>query len=569
MRYAAAPALRGLHSRPQALLKEYEMPFWLTGEHRGQTVRVELETGVCSVGRSAANDLSLPSQTVSRSHAQVVLEGDSVFVVDLSSLNGTRVNGENVDAGGRREVSSGDMIEFGSVMLRLTDREESSVPTWTEDNNISESIHLSREESAKSAIELAGQDARFLGLVIEAGGLMVDPGDPQETFDRIVELVDRTIQGNRILILEREGNGPPVQRAARVKGARALSPLMLSRTMVNMVLDQGASLLTGDAQADDRFKNQQSIMGQDLRSAMAVPLVHADQIMGVLYVDSDDPMTTYTERDLRVLTLLGQMLGAKIANALLVETQREKERLERELQTASAIQRRILRTELPQPPGYDFSGRQDTCEDVGGDLYDAAAIPGDRFQIVLGDVSGKGIGAALLMTDVLGAIRVLREEAIEPARLIRRLDHHLLQTTQPEHYVTMFLAELDPVNHRLDYVNAGHPPAYLIHADGRLEHLASTGMPVGLMDMDLPTKFESASVDFPPGAALVIYSDGVSEAQADDVQFDEGSFEPCLQALAGKSSGDIIDGILAGMQKFVGDTPQPDDITLLTVRRSS
>jgi sigma-B regulation protein RsbU (phosphoserine phosphatase) len=545
------------------------MPFWITGEHRGQKIHHKLEDGVCTVGRSAANDIPLPSQTVSRSHAEVRLRNGGVQVVDLNSLNGTRINSETLEPRSPRDVKAGDLVEFGSVLLRLTDREESSVPTWTDESHVSESIHLSREDTGKSAVELAAQDSALLGLVIEAGQLLVDPGAPQETFDTVVEMVERVIPASRILVLEKEaGGGPPVQRAARVQGTRALSPLMLSRTMVRMVIEDGASLLTSDAQEDERFRNQQSIVAQDLRSAMAVPLVHNEEIMGVLYVDTTDPVTSYTERDLRVLTLLGQMMGAKVANARLLEIQRERDRLKGELEFAAKIQQRLLPARLPEIDGYELCGMQETCEDVGGDLYDAGMIGGTRCQILLGDVSGKGIGAALLMTDVLGAVRVLREEGIAPADLVGRLDRHLLQTTESEHYVTLFLAELDPGAHRLDYVNAGHPPALLVLPDGRITPLPSTGVPVGLIAMELPgTKFEQRSVEFPPGSSLVVYSDGISEAERADELFGEGRLSAVLAECASKRADETIAHVLAQVSSFIGDHAQPDDVTLLVVRR--
>ncbi|MGQ0722009.1 MAG: SpoIIE family protein phosphatase [Candidatus Eiseniibacteriota bacterium] len=542
------------------------MIFWLTGEHHGDTIRHRLEPGICTVGRSATNGLPLPSQTVSRAHAEIRVADGGVRIVDLNSLNGTRVNGIAVEPGQPREAQPGDLIEFGSVVLRLADREDSSVPTWSEDGRISESIHLSREDTGQSALELAAQDSRLLGLVIEAGQLLVDPGDPQETFEQIVELVERVIPATRILILEKEGEGQPVQRAAREKGTRALSPLMLSRTMVRMVLNDGASLLTGDAQADDRFKNQQSIVAQDLHSAMAAPLVHDEDIMGILYVDTVDPVTSYSERDLRVLTLLGQMLGAKIANARLVLIRQEKERLQRDLETAAAIQRRLLPSRLPDVPGYHLRGRQDTCEDVGGDLYDAGATASGGCQIVLGDVSGKGIGAALLMSDVLGAIRVLREEGVGPHDTVARLDRHLLQTTQPEHYVTLFLAELDPQTHRLVYVNSGHPPALLVSLDGTITELDATGMPVGLVDLPVE-KFASGSVDFPPGSSLIIYSDGISEAERGSELYGEGRLARCLRECAGKSADEVLEAIFSDVESFLGAQTQLDDVTLLVVTR--
>jgi serine phosphatase RsbU (regulator of sigma subunit) len=185
---------------------------------------------------------------------------------------------------------------------------------------------------------------------------------------------------------------------------------------------------------------------------------------------------------------------------------------------------------------------------------------------VLGDVSGKGIGAALLMSDVLGAIRMLREEGVAPRDTVGRLDRHLLQTTQPEHYVTLFLAELDPQAHRLEYVNSGHPPALLVSPEGTISELDATGMPVGLVDLPVE-KFESRTVDFPPGASLIIYSDGISEAERGSEQYGEGRLARCLRDCAGKTADEVLEAVFSDVESFLGAQTQLDDVTLLVVTR--
>jgi serine phosphatase RsbU (regulator of sigma subunit) len=551
------------------------MTYWLTGDYRGKRIHYLVEHGTTKIGRSESCDVVLPSQTVSRNHAEVRLDGDHLTVIDLGSLNGTRVNGADVET--TRPVRPSDVIEFGSVTLRVTDGQESSSPTFTDEREVSRSLQLERDETAEGA--LTGAEPRLLKLLSEAGSLLVLPDRPEETFDRLLELVENTIPASRILILLANDDGEPVQRAARVAGDRAISPLMLSRTMVRMVLDNGTSFLTGDAQADERFKNQQSVVVQDLHSAMAVPLVHHEEVLGVLYVDTNDPLATYTEYDLRVLTLLGQMLGAKIANARLLALAREQERLREQLQVATTIQRRLLPQELPSVAGYQILGTQDTCDEVGGDLYDAGPLPDGRIQIVLGDVSGKGIGAALLMSDVLATIRALRTVGIQPDDLVARLDRHLLQTTEPEHYVTLFLADLCPETHRLEYVNAGHPEAYLVRPDGRLDELASTGVPAGLMDLP-GIEFEKKSIEMPPGSMLVIYSDGISEAERGELgsainQDDEGTREQygdhelprLLRTAAFTSAEECAQKIHDGVEGWLAGARVPDDTTLMIVRR--
>jgi sigma-B regulation protein RsbU (phosphoserine phosphatase) len=342
---------------------------------------------------------------------------------------------------------------------------------------------------------------------------------------------------------------------------------MLSRTMVRMVLDEGGSILTGDAQSDERFRRAESIVAQDIHSAMAVPLVHHHDVLGLLYVDTNNPLASYAERDLRLLTLLGQMLGAKIANARLLDGAREQERMQRDLETAAAIQRRLLPQELPRPEGYEIAARQTTCEAVGGDLFDAGLLPDGRLQVCLGDVSGKGIAAALLMSDVLATVRALRSVAVEATDIVSRLDRHVLQTTQAEHYLTFFLGELDPVQHRFRYVNAGHPPAYLVRADGTFEKLESTGPPVGLLDLPGVT-FDANVVDLPPGSSIVVYSDGVSEAERGSEQFSDKRLEVVLREAGTRDATEIARHLEGEVAAWLGDESNPDDLTLLVVRRA-
>jgi len=544
------------------------VPLWLVGEHHGTEVRFEVGAGEVGAGRGSDNALVLPSQTASRNHARLWADNDVVHVQDLGSLNGTRVNGQPVQ--GSSTARPGDTIEFGSVLLRVAsdpDQVTATTPQLSDDRDVSQSIVLSRDDISDSHVGAAGSPSA-LRLLTEAGQLLVLPESPDATYDRLLELVERAIPADRILILVNEGEGgDPVQRAARVHGDRAITRLMLSRKMVSMVLEEGGAVLTSDAKADERFMKAQSIVAQDLHSAMAVPLIHHNDTLGLLYVDTSNPTIRYEERDLRVLTLLGQMLGAKVANARLLDIAREQERLEEELRTAARIQKRLLPQRLPEINGYEIVGKQVTCEAVGGDLYDAGVDQG-TMQFLLGDVSGKGIGAALLMSDVLATLRAMRPFHVAVDETVARLDRHVFSTTQAEHYLTLFLAELDLEKHELSYVNAGHPAAYLVLADGGIEELESTGMPVGLVDLP-DNRFPSVTRPFPPGATLVIYSDGVSEAERGSEQFGDTRFAAMLRDCHGMPAEEVIERIETEVRLYVGDAPQGDDLTLFVVRRDA
>jgi serine phosphatase RsbU (regulator of sigma subunit) len=543
----------------------------LVGEHHGDRIDHPLVSGVAIVGRSGSSDLVLPSQTVSRRHAAIRVSEDEVTVHDLGSLNGTRVNGQ--DAPAPVPIHPGDVVEFGSVQLRFVEGEESQSRTesveWSDEREFGSSVQLSPEDVSVLQSAAGGVAPGIFRLLTEAGQLLVLPESPEETFDRVLELVEKVIPSGRVIVLETDASGNPVQRAARVSGDRALSPLLLSRTMVGLVLDEKKSILTSDAQSDERFMHQQSIVAQDLRSAMAVPLLHHDQTLGVLYVDTSDPLAAYGESDLQALTLLGQMLGAKIANARLLEAARERERLEEELRTAASIQKRLLPQSLPEVAGYVVVGCQETCEAVGGDLYDAGLLPDGKLQVVLGDVSGKGIPAALLMSDTLAMIRALRPFGLDPGKLVERLHRHVLTRTEPERYLTLFLAEIDPVAHTLEYVNAGHPPARLVSSSGDVADLDSTGPWVGLIDLP-GVEFERKTVPFPPGAALVITSDGIDEAsRGEDEFYGDHRYAALLTEAAGTGAREVCRRILDDVESYRGDRAAGDDVTLVVVGREA
>jgi sigma-B regulation protein RsbU (phosphoserine phosphatase) len=203
---------------------------------------------------------------------------------------------------------------------------------------------------------------------------------------------------------------------------------------------------------------------------------------------------------------------------------------------------------------------------VGGDLYDFVILPDGRLLVVGGDVSGKGLAAALLVSSIVPVLRTLVEAEADAVQLVTRLNRHLWRTTDTMRFATLFLGILDPATGRLEYVNAGHNPPYVLDSAGELTSLASTGPPVGMLE-DVP--FAAAHVDLAPGSVLVLYSDGVSEAaDAADVFYGEGRFSEYLAGLAGRGAGEILAQTLADLEDFRGGTAPDDDVTLVLVRRS-
>jgi serine phosphatase RsbU (regulator of sigma subunit) len=401
--------------------------------------------------------------------------------------------------------------------------------------------------------------------VTEAGRLLVVPRPLTETFQLVLEMVEAVIPARRILLLLTDTpDGSPAVRAARPAGEAAAKKLVLSRTLVATVLRDRESLLLNDLCRDPRFGDQQSIIRQSVCSALVAPLFDNTRVIGMLYADTADPRVHYDRDQLRAFTLLANLIAVQITTARLLEAERERERMAQEVAAATEVQRNLLPARLPALPGYEFAARQIPCCEVAGDLYDAIGLPDGRIALAVGDVSGKGLGAALLMAGTIAGLRILLQEQPRLAECVERLHRQILQASEATRFVTLFLGLLDPATGRLEYVNAGHNPPWLLVPDGAPETLAATGLPLGLIP---GATYAAASTVVPPGGILCVYSDGISEAAAGDELYGDERLLASLRRRATEAAADQLEGILTDLRAFLGSARADDDMTLLLVRR--
>src|SRR5438132_1965565 len=388
----------------------------LNGERRAWPLELERMT----VGRSSKHVVHLPDATVSKDHAEISRREDGWSVRDLGSRNGTRVNG--VEASQALVIREGDMVEIGKVMLRVG-REAAAPLDLSSVGSMSSSMRFKAQDIlGRPTAPLGADSAKLIHLLAEAGRMLILPRPMPETCETVLAFVEKALPANRLVILLRDKDGAePVQVAARSRGGASRQPLALSRTIMDTVLNECTSVITGDALADSRFRMQQSIVAQAVHSAMAVPLFDNERVLGLMYADSMDPGVNFGQEQLEIFTLLGNMAAVKITNALLLEAEQAQARIAQELATASRIQRSLLPAP-PTVPGLQCNARLETCFEVGGDLYDFHVRSDGRFVFMVGDVSGKGMGASLLMSSVLSSARVLYDTCLDPAEFIGRLN---------------------------------------------------------------------------------------------------------------------------------------------------
>lgn len=304
------------------------------------------------------------------------------------------------------------------------------------------------------------------------------------------------------------------------------------------------------------------------RHLLAAGVETESRFRGLLVVgDKEDRFGVgpFTERDRRTLALFGQQAAIALENAHLHQQALEKERLERDMELAAQIQQQILPKALPAVEGYELFGWNRPARQVGGDFFDALKLPDGRLILVVADVSGKGMPAALMVSTLHSALRLGLDQQNAGPELLVRLNRHILDLSLPNKFITLFLAELRPESGRLRYLNAGHNPALLLHADGQVESLPAGGLPLGLMP---GAQYEAAETACEPGSLLCLYSDGITETTSpDDEELGEERLTELLQSGKDLSLEELKEKIEARCSDFSQGQPQGDDQTLVFLRR--
>jgi sigma-B regulation protein RsbU (phosphoserine phosphatase) len=296
-----------------------------------------------------------------------------------------------------------------------------------------------------------------------------------------------------------------------------------------------------------------------------VPMQIQQELRGVLCLGEKMSREEYSTRDLEFLYSLGNLAIISLENARLFKEAIEKQRLEDELLIAREIQKGLLPNRLPEIPHFEIAATNISSKQVGGDYYDAISLGNSRYVIAIGDVSGKGTPASLLMANIQASIRALVPFDISMSELTKRVNDLMYENTSSDRFVTFFWGLLDAEKRGLTYVNAGHNHPYLVRSDGRMERLEKGGMILGIMSTLIP--YEEETVYFDSGDSLVLFTDGVSEAMNKNAEeYGEPRLETVLQSTRGKSAQETLDAIHQDVKRHTHGFPQSDDITLLVLK---
>jgi len=530
-------------------------------------VRITESPFLIGRGGTTGKHLQFADSRISRQCAAIISEHGQYYLEDRGQRRGVFVNGGKIT---RCRLEDGDVISFGfdncyELTFRSSDL-DTSIPEI-----------LSRIEGI-SASDTSHGGLRKLNLLLEATALLHSRLPLDAVLSAVLDHAIAITDADRGVMLEADSGGLLSARLARRSGGKHLphEQLAPSQTALRLAVEQQSSVITEDlAQAALDLQEAASIVGQGLRAVVVIPLYatvrarstesvvdsRRGELLGAVYLDSRRP-AAFSKLDRRILDALAIEAASILENARLVEHDRERRRLEQQMDIAREIQQALLPRSFSDFPHLAVSGINIPCLAVGGDYFDVFPVDEDRTAFLIADVSGKGLGAALVATMLQGALLGIKMGA-DPARVFEHISGFLYEHPEVDRYATVFLGVLDRGG-QIEFVNAGHPSPILLRCGQISEPFAEGSFPVGMMP---DVNYHVARMQLEPGDTLVLFSDGVTEAEDPDQQmFGAPRLRKALEGQHDISLSQLQKVLLDSVGDFARGAGQADDITLLLLR---
>jgi len=528
------------------------------------------------IGRSFDADIRIDDLTVSRHHCQLTVMPDGCTVEDLGSGNGTFVNGDRISDA--VPLKAGDLITISNTTFRfdpgaadassvqIEERESAGEAPILETLDVQSTIVTSKLPAAEASLETISKAHERLRTVVEISNAVGGHLELEQLLNAIMDSIFRVFpQADRGFIMLREEGGDALEPSvSRQRGRATADTVTVSRHIIDEAIRRRAGVLSADAMGDQRFAMAVSVVNFQIRSMMCAPLIASDEVLGVIHVDTVRQGQSFTTEDLDLFTAIANQTALAIANARMHQRLVLRQRVERDLALARRVQMSFLPDAPPRIPGLEFGAAYQAAYEVGGDFYDFIPLQSDRFAIVVGDVAGKGMPAALMMARMMSDVRFLATTQPDPGRLLAKVNESVCLRGTEDVFVTMIYAVLDPKERRLQIANAAHCPPVLRRARPAevVEIEERIGFPIGAVP---GTDYQNDTLVLRPGDALFFFTDGVTEAMNSRKEL---YGKERLLGVLRKEKGSptrLLEKIRADIQSFVGDMPQSDDLTLVAV----
>jgi sigma-B regulation protein RsbU (phosphoserine phosphatase) len=540
------------------------------------------------MGRHPDCEIVIDAGAVSRQHAQIILADDNFYIEDLQSRNGTYVNDRRIE--GRKLLCHADSLRICDVAFRFEDdvflKKQAATARDTGfaiDIGSSQSVLIDDDRDAPSGSKVmtkieVSDTARMrldtnpitkLKAVLEitrslGRSLSIDDVLPK-VLDSLFIIFPQADRG--FIVLTEGDEGRLIPKAVKFRRPNEDDEIRISRTIVDEVMSSKEAILSADAATDSRFQMSQSVADFRIRSMMCAPLLDSEgNAQGVIQIDTLNQTARFRGEDLEVLGGVTAPAGLAVENAQLHEDQLKQQVLQRDLQMARRVQLGFLPSAPPEVPGYHFFDYYDAAYEVGGDYHDYIELPDGRLAIIVADVSGKGISAALLTAKLSAEMRFCLATESTPAAAVTKLNNVFSQGGWEDRFITMILMVLNPPSGEVTLVNAGHMPplARLGNQPVEMPGSENAGLPIGVTeDFD----YDSYQLRLEPGDSLAAFTDGFSEAM--NANEDLYGLEQLEARFADpvSSLSDLGRHILEDVKRHVAGHPQSDDMCLVCVGR--
>jgi len=545
--------------------------------------RFELDSARAVIGRSADCEVPIDVPAVSRRHAAILQERGRYFIEDLQSRNGTLLNDKRVT--GRLPLEEGDQLiicdqEFRfhvghgtGVLDPMRNLEESSIAELVDDGK-----DMSRA-SVMATLDVTGGGSASWGIsarpevklaaLIEISNSLAQTLSVEDILPKLLDSLFKIFtQADRgFVVMRPRPDGPLVPVAVKTRRAGDEERIRISRTIVEEAMKSRKAILSADAASDERFGMAQSIADFSIRSMICAPMMGNDgQPIGVIQIDTLNQRSRFTDQDLEVLASVASQAAVAIDNAKMHEQVMAQRALQRDLELARRMQRALLPSKPPQVDGYYFFDYYQAARQVGGDYYDYVPLPGGRHAVVVGDVAGKGVPAALLMARLSADVRFSLASEEDPAKAVQQINEGFAHHDWQDRFVTMIAAVLNPKTGDLMMVNAGHMAPLLRQRDGSVAEIGedAAGLPLGVAP---DFEYQLYSHRLEPGDVVTIFTDGFSEAMNGDRELYG------LERLKQQLSSPVLNvrefgqHILDDVHQFVNGHDQSDDMCLVCFGR--
>ena len=550
--------------------------------------RYDLAAAEIIMGRNPECQIVIQVGAVSRQHAKIVRDGVNFLIEDLKSRNGTSINGDNIPKDSRHKLQHGDQIrvcdvEFTfhldqapipkSVPLSGTSPMASSgIAVFVEDNAATTSSTIMAKvdvsSSSRSGVTLTSSPETRLAALLEITHSLGKALSLDEVLPQVLNSLFKIfVQADRGFIVMRTDGGALVPRWTKVRRSDNEDTIRISRTILNKVIESREAILSADASSDSQFAMSQSIADFRIRSMMCAPLIDSDgKAFGALQIDTLDQKSRFKNEDLELLISIASQAAISIDNAQLHENALKQKALQRDLELAHEVQKGFLPEGSPNLPGYACFQFYQPASHVGGDYFDYISLPDGRMVVLVADVVGHGVAAALMMARLSAEVRYFLVTEATPAAAVGKLNTRIAAISS-DRFVTMIMLVLDPKLHEVTIVNAGHMAPIVRHADGTLEEPGEdiSGPPLGIMD---DTEYDQIKVVIAAGDLFVMYTDGINEAySAANEEYGIDRIRNIVKKVTPTPKA-VGQAIVDDVRRHLGGRQQDDDMCLVCIART-